>query len=368
MIDDPGDPRNLPRWRPALLGVQREGGKVQCRLCPFLCIMPDGRAGSCEVRRNHDGRLVTEASSVAHVDRTPVERKPLYHVRPGSMVITATGNGCTFRCNYCINHSLSQYGRLPEVVRRSTGHTATELAREAEEAGAALGLSYAEPALALELALDLAAAGRPRGVPLVWKSNGFLTPEAVDLVAPVLDAVNIDVKAADERAHRELTGAPLAPVWDTIVRMREAGVWVEVSTPLVPGTASEPHQWRAIAAEIAAIDPDLPWHLIRFTPDFRMTAAVPTPPADLADAARIGREAGLRYVYVERALGDDGRRTRCPNPRCGRTVVDRGIWRTRSTRLSADGRCLACDTPIPGRWATPGAPDPRADSATGARL
>lgn len=340
-------PPDRPNWTPALLGAPKDGG-VACRLCPFRCVLPEGRTGICGVRRNHAGQLQTATRSVAvaHVD--PVERRPFFHVLPGSRVLTVAGPGCTFRCTYCINHRLSQYGRDPANRWYGEPADAAGLVDRARQAGAAaLGMSYTEPSLAVELALDLAKAARPSGIRLLWKSNGFLTAQAVDLVAPALTAVNIDVKANDDDAHRRLTGAPLGPVLDAIERLRAAGVWIEISTPLIPGASDQPRQLAGIAARIAGIDPDIPWHLARFSPDYRLTDHPPTPPAALAQAVAIGREAGLRYVYVERALGPRGRRTCCPA--CGHMLVEREVWAL--ARLSlADGACPACRAAIPGVW------------------
>src|SRR5262249_35226670 len=201
-----------------------------------------------------------------------------------------------------------------------------QLVERAQARGAALGLSYTEPGLAPELTLALAEHASPVNVPILWKTNGFLTSRAIDLVAPTLHAVNIDLKAADDRSHRRLTGAPLAPVLDAIERFRDAGTWVEVSTPLVPGAAGSESQLRGIARLLASVDPGLPWHLLRFTPDFRMRRHRPTAPAALAAAVAIGRDAGLAFVYVERALDASGRRTCCPA--CGAVLIERGIWKT----------------------------------------
>ncbi|MDT3398737.1 radical SAM protein [Streptomyces sp. B1866] len=223
-------PDGGPHWRPALLGEPSAedgagpgGGAVRCELCPFRCRLRPGQTGTCQVRRNRAGRLETATftASVAHLDA--IERKPFYHVRPGSPVLTVAGPGCTFACDYCVNHRLSQYGR--EAGVRWTGAPArpAELAARAAGHGAGLALSYAEPGLAPELTLALAEHARPLGVPLLWKSNGFLTPRAVDLVAPALEAVNIDVKAAEDAPHRRLTGAPLAPVLDALERFRARG-------------------------------------------------------------------------------------------------------------------------------------------------
>jgi pyruvate formate lyase activating enzyme len=335
-----------PVWTEAILGSPGPDGSVHCELCPFRCALPPGRMGNCGVRLNQGGRLVTatKAVSVAHLDA--IERKPFFHVLPGSQVLTLAAPGCTFRCTYCINHRLSQYGR-EDVGWTAEPAVPADLVARARSAGAAIGLSYSEPGLAPELTLALAELARPLGIPVLWKTNGFLTPAAIELMAPVLTAVNIDVKAADDVSHRRLTGASLGPVLDAVERFRAAGVWVEVSTPLVPGTAASPHQLRAIAARLAAVDPDLPWHLLRFTPDFRLTDAPPTSPAALETGVTIGREAGLRFVYVERALGPGGRRTSCPV--CDTALVERGIWTLNWSAIS-DGACPACRTPVPGVW------------------
>jgi pyruvate formate lyase activating enzyme len=334
-------------WVPAVLGEPAGHGKVRCELCPFQCALADGQAGACHVRRNRGGALETAtfAAAVAHLDA--IERKPLYHVRPGTRVLTVAAPGCTFRCDYCINYRLSQYGRSDMAPWAAPPARPADLVGQARAAGAAIGLSYSEPGLAPELTLALAEHATPAGVPVVWKSNGFLTARAVDLVAPVLTAVNIDVKAADDAAHRQLTGAPLRPVLDAIERFRAAGVWVEVSTPLIPGVSAEAAPLRAIAGMLATIDPQMPWHLVRFTPDFRMTDRPPTHPDELRAARDIGRAAGLEFIYVERALDAEGRRTDCPS--CGTALVERGIWETLGNSI-ARGCCPGCARPVPGRW------------------
>jgi pyruvate formate lyase activating enzyme len=336
-----------PTWTPAALAAPAAHGRVRCELCPLTCALADGQAGPCRVRRNHGGILETAtfATAVTHLDA--IERKPFYHVRPGAKVLTLAAPGCTFRCDYCINHRLSQYGREDSVPWAGRPADPGQLVRQAREAGAAIAVSYTEPGLAPELTLALAEQAAPAGVPVLWKSNGYLTPRAVDLVAPALLAVNIDVKAADDATHQLLTGAPLLPVLRAIERFRAAGVWVEVSTPLIPGIAAEAGPLRAIAATLAAIDPHLPWHLVRFTPDFKMTSRAPTAPAALSTGQAIGHEAGLTFVYVERALGPPGRRTCCPA--CGTVLVERGIWETIDNGVDS-GRCPHCARVVPGRW------------------
>lgn len=201
--------------------------------------------------------------------------------------------------------------------------------------------------MAIELTLALAERGCDRGVGLIWKTNGFLTPEALAVAGPALVAVNLDIKAADEERHRDLTGAPLASVMESLRILRDYGVWVEVSTPLIPGVSDQLTDLAQIAARIASVDRGIPWHLLRFTPAFRRSGDDPTRPDALRAAVHAGHEAGLRYVYVERALGVAGRSTRCLC--CGHTVVVRDVWSTAEVRLT-DGKCDQCGTLVEGRW------------------
>jgi pyruvate formate lyase activating enzyme len=341
-------------WLPAEFYRAVEDGGLQCTLCPFRCRLRDGDTGACKVRRRKGDRVLTatRVTTVEHL--SPVERKPLYHFRPGLTLLTLAPPGCSFRCDYCVNHRLSQYGRDPGATaahRRPTDPAA--LARSAAEQGAGIALSYSEPSLAAELTLELAAHAAPLGVPLVWKSNGFLTPEALARLAPALAAVNVDVKAAGEREHRALTGAPLAPVLDTVRRLKESGTWVEVSTPLVPGVSDADEQLARIASFVAGLGPETPWHLLRFTPTYRMDRHRPTPPERLRRAVALGRESGLRHVYVERALGSEGRTTRCPG--CGSEAVLRELWGPVDNRLR-DGACRACGARPAGVWRTTDSP------------
>jgi len=283
----------------------------------------------------------TFASSVFHVDT--VEKKPLFHYRPGTAALTLAAPGCSFRCNYCVNFRISQFGRDDQSVWDAVPVDAVDVVARAAALGGCVALSYTEPSLAPELTLELARCGREVGVEVVWKSNGFLTPEAISLCAPAVAAVNIDLKGVDEESHRRLTGGSVGPVIDAIRAFREYGSWVEVTTPLIPGVTDA----RKVAAVVAAISPDIPWHLVRFTPAYRMQEADPTHPDTLADAAEAGRAAGLRHVYVERALGDAARDTRCPS--CGADVIRRDIWSLQEN-LVVRGCCPYCWSRIEGRW------------------
>jgi pyruvate formate lyase activating enzyme len=334
------------QWTPAVL-YHRSDDRIQCLVCPIGCRLQDGQIGLCHVRRRNGDSMETAtfASSVRHFD--PVERKPLYHFRPGTSVLTLAAPGCTFRCTYCINYRISQFGREEQAPWTASPVDPAEVIAAAAACDASVGLSYTEPSLAIELTKALGQLGRAAGVPVVWKTNGFLTEDSAEAVMPELAAANIDLKAADDDAHRRLTGAPLAPVLATLRAFAERGIWVEVSTPVIPGVNAEPGQLSWIAERVAEISPDIPWHLLRWTPTFKMKSGDPTSPTALADAVAIGRRAGLRYVYVERALGEQGRATACPA--CGRVLVRRGIWALVSADLY-NGCCPGCGCRVAGRW------------------
>jgi pyruvate formate lyase activating enzyme len=336
-------PPSLP-WLAADFFVREPGG-TRCTLCPHLCLLQDGEVGSCHVRRAVAGGMETAtfAVAVAHLDA--VERKPLYHFRPGNSALTLAAPGCTFACHYCTNYRLSQYGRSTSAPWKASPVDPESVVAEAARQGAAVALSYTEPILAAELTLALAAAASKTGTALLWKTNGFITPEALARLAPHLQAVNVDLKAADDKRHRALTGAPLAPVLETMRALRRAGVWLEVSTPVIPEFNDD--TLPELARLVADLGGDVPWHLLRFTPDYHMRRFRPTPPEALKAGRAAGRAAGLHFVYVERALGPEGRATSCPS--CGHRVVQRDVWRTTSTDLE-DGCCGRCGQPIPGRW------------------
>lgn len=297
------------------------------------------------MRRRRGAGLETATLALPVRHRQPIERKPFYHVHPGRTTLTLAAPGCTFRCDFCLNAAFAQAVPGPEEVGAPLD--ATAIVAEAARAGLILALCFAEPTLAAEATLELGRAARGTGVAIVWKTNGFITPEAVARVAPVLAAVNIDLKAADDAVHRRLTQAPLAPVLAAIAAFREAGVWVEISTPLISGVTDDPGSVAALARTVRGFGPDVPWHLLRFHPDHRRVGPAPTPPQRLPEARAIARTESPSYVYVERVLGEAGRTTACPC--CGEVVIRRHVGGLAESRLQ-HGHCLACDTRIAGRW------------------
>ena len=341
-------------WRAAKFQQSHPRG-IRCTLCPFSCLLGDGDVGRCNVRRRRGSELETAtfATSVRHIH--PIERKPFYHFLPGTRVLTLAAPGCTFRCTYCQNYRISQFGRDRNAAWTATplGDSIDDIIRAARAADAGIAFSYSEPILSSELTLTLAPRARRAGLPVVWKSNGFVTPEAAEELAGAIDAVNVDLKTVDDDAHRQLTGAPVHPVLAAIRTWAKRGVWIELSTPLIPGFNTSPESLRAMATTICSLTelgPDIPWHLVRFHPDYRLLHSPPTHPDLLRQARTIAADEGLRHVYIERALGECGRNTFCP--KCNALVVRRAIWALKRQFLDT-AACRQCKTPIPGRWNTP---------------
>ena len=217
----------------------------------------------------------------------------------------------------------------------------------AAERGAVIAMSYSEPSLAPEFTLALASWARPAGVDIVWKTNGFVNQSVLERLVQPLTAVNLDLKASSDRSHFKLTGAPLQPVLSTLRYLAASHVWLEVSTPVIPGVNDDSESLEQVAELVVGAGAQIPWHLLRFTPEYRMGNFCPTHPDKLAEAVRIAKRVGLKYVYVERALGPAGRNTVCPS--CEATIITRGVWTLDVDSLSS-GHCPECGFRIPGHW------------------
>ena len=320
---------------------------VRCDACAHRCLIREGRSGICGVRENRGGTLVSLVYGEAvatHVE--PIEKKPFFHVAPGTNAYSFSTRGCNFHCRHCQNWEISQAPRegLHLPVRSLPPR---QIVHEARSAGArSIAYTYVEPTIFLEYALDTMALAHEAGLINVFVTNGYETPEALELLAPTLDAANVDLKAFDDRFYRKVCGARLEPVRETIVGMRRLGIWVEITTLVIPGLNDDPAELAAAADWIAReVGVDTPWHLSRFYPAYRMVDVPPTPTATLREAAEIGRRAGLRYVYVGNVAGEDDTDTHCHA--CGALLVRRSGYRAARVGLR-DGACAACGEPVAG--------------------
>jgi len=338
--------------REAMLVEAGDDGAVRCRLCAHRCLVAPGRSGTCGVRENRGGTLLTRAYGelvAAHVD--PIEKKPLYHFLPGTLSMSVALAGCNFRCGFCQNWEISQ---TPAGGGASGGgrETPPEAVVSAALANRCRSISYTytEPTIFFEYAYDTAKAARAAGLANVFVTNGYMTAEALDVVLPYLDAANVDLKAFRDATYKKVCGARLQPVLDTIRKMHELGVWVEVTTLVVPGMNDGEDELRDIARFLAGVDPALPWHISRFHPDYKCTDTPATPVETLRRAREIGREAGLRFVYVGNVThgARDGEDTACPG--CGRTLIRRRGFAIEANDLTGGGACPHCGAAVAGRF------------------
>ncbi len=327
-----------------------EGDRIRCVACGHRCLLGEGRRGICKVRFNDQGRLRVPFGYVSGVQSDPVEKKPFYHVLPGSDALTFGMLGCDFHCSYCQNWLTSQALRDPASAAPIQTVTAEELVQAAERLGADLVVSsYNEPLITAEWSVSIFARAKERGFLCAFVSNGNATPEALDFLRPWITAYKVDLKSFNDQRYRTL-GGTLQHVKDTIEMVHERGIWLEVLTLLVPGFNDAEDELRALTRFVAGVSRDIPWHVTAFHPDYKMTESRGTTAQDLMRACEIGSEAGLRFVYAGNLPGQVGpwENTRCP--RCGLTLVERVGYRVMDYRITAEGNCPGCGESIPGIW------------------
>ena len=331
---------------PARLVETLEDNRVRCRLCAHYCIIKEGESGICGVRRNQGGRLYSlNYRRVIAASSDPIEKKPLYHFLPGSRSFSLATMGCNFRCRFCQNHSISQVD--PDRGLRGEPLTPEELVRSALAAGCgSMAYTYTEPTIFFELMLDTAELARSKGLKNVMITNGYTSPEGLNMLMPVMDGANVDLKAGSDGFYRQQCGARLQPVLDTITAMRRGGLWVEVTTLLIPGLNTDTAQLDRVISFLHDLDPEIPWHVSRYYPQYRMEIP-PTEAREVHSALERAREAGLCHLYAGNLPDEQWTDTRCPG--CGAVLVTRRGYSTRVMGMDG-GKCAACGRAIAGVW------------------
>jgi pyruvate formate lyase activating enzyme len=339
--------------REAMLYERLEDQRVRCYLCAHRCSIAPGRLGVCRVRENRDGVLYSLVYGMPISQAVdPIEKKPLFHVYPGSTSYSIATAGCNFRCSFCQNADISQ---MPRDQGRIWGREATPeavVAAAKRTRSRTIAYTYTEPTVFFEYSYDIARLAHTQDIASVYVTNGFMTREMLDTFQgvgnghpPLLDAANVDLKAFRDETYKEVCGGRLQPVLDSLKAMRELGVWVEVTTLVVPGMNDDPAELANIAHFIAQdLGPEVPWHVSRFHPDYQMSDRGATPASVLQRAHEIGREAGLRYVYVGNmpGLGED---TLCPA--CNQVVIGRLGFRVTRYHVQ-EGTCSWCGALVDG--------------------
>ena len=330
----------------ALLYDELSEGQVECKLCAHRCRIREGSRGLCRVRENRGGTLHTLVYGnliAEHID--PIEKKPLYHFLPGSQAYSIATPGCNFSCGWCQNWQISQMPREMRMPEQARVSPETVVRRAARGRCQTIAYTYTEPTIFFEYCYDTARLAHEIGLKNVFVSNGFMTQECLKMIEPYLDAANVDIKAFNDKTYRTQIGGKLQPVLDSCKRLKSMGVWLEITTLIVPGVNDDPDELKALAAFIHdELGPETPWHLSRFYPQYQMADRAPTDARILYETEQMGETIGLDYVYLGNILGDN--QTCCKH--CGKTIISRSGYLTRITGLGAGGNCAACGTPLDG--------------------
>jgi pyruvate formate lyase activating enzyme len=325
--------------------------RVRCYACGHCCPIPDGQPGVCKVRYNQGGTLYVPWGYVGGVQCDPIEKKPFFHAYPGALAYSFGMLGCDLHCAYCQNWVTSQALRDPDAVSQPLQASPEALVQDALSQGAKVLVStYNEPLITAEWAVEIFKKARAAGLVTGFVSNGNGTPQVLEYIRPWVDLYKVDLKSFDDRHYHEL-GGRIGPILETIRGLHKMGVWVEIVTLLIPGFNDGEDELEGLTDFLAGVSPDIPWHVTAFHKDYKMDDPANTTPADLRRAAEIGRRAGLRYVYAGNLPGrvGDFEDTRCHH--CGGTLIKRDGYFVRDYRVTAEGKCPACQTAIPGRWA-----------------
>lgn len=329
----------------ALLYEKLKDKVTRCYLCAHRCVIAEGKFGFCGVRENKDGVLYTHVYGnliAANID--PIEKKPLYHFLPGSSSFSIATIGCNFRCGFCQNWQISQ-SNVKDGAAAGSEYTAIDVVSLAIKSGCrSISYTYTEPTIFFEFALDTARIAREKGLYNVFVTNGFMTGECLEMIKPYLDAANVDLKFFRDEPYKKICSGSLEPVLNSIRLMKEMGVWLEVTTLVVPGENDSEEELSNIAKFIASVDKDIPWHISRFHPDYKFNKKQATPEATLKKARELGLSAGLKYIYIGNVYGF-GNDTYCPG--CKKLLIKREVFSVIEYNIK-NGKCAFCNTQIAG--------------------
>lgn len=334
--------------REAFLYEKLEEMRVRCSLCAHHCSLKPSQYGICGVRQNVDGTLYTVVYGepiARHVD--PIEKKPLYHFLAGSSSYSIAAMGCNFRCGFCQNWQISQRSKRDNARLANQEVEPARIVREAVGSKCrSISYTYTEPTVFFEYAYDTARLAKDAGLYNTFVTNGFMTKKTLEMIRPYLDAANVDLKSFRDDFYVKICGGRLQPVLDSITTMKGMGIWVEITTLVIPDANDGDEELHEIARFISELDCDIPWHLSRFHPDYKFAGRnQATPLSSLQNAEKIGRSHGLRYVYLGNVAADVN--TYCF--RCGRLLIDRSIYSATRNSIRS-GTCPDCGSSIGGLW------------------
>ncbi len=335
--------------REARLYRKKGSNCVVCDLCAHHCRLQDGEHGRCSVRQNISGVLYSLVyGRIVAQQIDPIEKKPLFHILPGSLSYSISTVGCNFKCTHCQNYSISQPLDLDKDRVPGKNCSPAQVVNQAVRNGCkSISYTYVEPTVFFEFAYDCATIAHEKGLKNIFVSNGFMTDKATRLLASKLDAINIDIKSFSEEFYQKICSARLRPVLETVRLMKEMDVWVEVTTLLIPGLNDSDEELSKIAQFIHSVDPSIPWHVSAFHPTHNMLDRPSTKISDLRRARNIGVENGLKHVYEGNVPGEGGENSFCPA--CGTEVIRRYGFSVQVNQLK-EGCCHQCAEKIEGIW------------------
>ncbi len=334
---------------PARWWHRLDDGRLQCDLCPRDCRLHEGQRGACFVRQRIDDRMVLTTygrSSGFCID--PIEKKPLHHFFPGSSVLSFGTAGCNLACKFCQNWDISKSRDMDRLMDLAGPDQIAEAARQS--GCKSVAFTYNDPVIFAEYAMDVADACHARGIRTVAVTAGYMHDQPRREFYAKMDAANVDLKAFTDDFYVKLTGSTLQPVLDTLKYLRhETGVWLEITTLLIPGRNDSDEELYRLSKWVATeLGADVPLHFTAFHPDYKLDDLPPTPAATLTRARNIALGEGLQFVYTGNVHDSEGGTTTCAS--CGTGLIVRDWHRILAYRVSAQGRCIACDAPVAGRF------------------
>jgi pyruvate formate lyase activating enzyme len=331
----------------ALLYEKLNGNKIHCFLCAHNCLILPEMLGFCGVRKNIDGDLYTYAYGkliAKNVD--PIEKKPLYHVKPGSKSYSIAISGCNFRCGFCQNWQISQKKATDNHFISGEACTPEQVVKDAIDHGCeSISFTYTEPTIFFEYAFETAKIAKNAGLKTVFVSNGYMTSQAINKISPYLDACNIDLKSFREDFYSKFCKAHLNPVKDSIKKLYDSHIWIEITTLLITGENDSEQEINDIAEFISEISTEIPWHVSRFFPQYEFSDHKPTPVETILKAVDAGNKAGLKFVYP----GNVSEQCNTICPHCKNVLVSSNHFKINKYTI-IDSKCPKCDREIEGIW------------------
>ena len=332
--------------REAMFYEKQDNKFVRCFLCSHRCTIPESKKGICNVRLNKDGVLYTLVyGNLVSEAIDPIEKKPLYHFHPGSLAYSIATPGCNFKCKNCQNFEISQVTNGKEIITREFTKPEDLISAAKKYDCLSIAYTYTEPTIFFEYAFDTAILAHESGLKNIFVTNGYITEEALIKISPFLDGANIDLKSFSDNFYRKNCGAELQPVLDSIKLYKKLGIWIEITTLVIPTLNDTEEEFKGIADFIKNLGAETPWHISAFHPTYKMLELPRTPSSTLRKARKIGYELGLKYIYTGNVPGDEGENTYCFN--CGEILIKRYGFQLANKKIE-NGKCPRCNTKIDG--------------------